>query len=64
MTSRHQMKALATMPATPTANTQGPVMPNTPAPSLIERIQMTAPIAMMKAEIEAITGHGLGFTRW
>ena len=52
------------MPAKPTAKTQGPVMPNTPAPSLIERIQITAPIIMIKAAIEAITGQGLGFTRW
>jgi hypothetical protein len=46
------------------ANTHGPVMPNTPAPSLMERIQMTAPIIRIRAKIEAITGQGLGFTRW
>ena len=52
------------MPAAPTANTHGPEMPNRPAPSLMERIQMTAPIINMRAKTEAITGQGLGFTRW
>ena len=27
-------------------------------------IQVMAPTAMMKAEIEPTTGHGLGSTRW
>ena len=27
-------------------------------------IQVIAPTAMMKAEIEPTTGHGLGSTRW
>ncbi len=64
MTSRHQTNALAMTPMAPTANTHGPVMPNTPAPSDCERIQMIAPIIMMNAKTEAVTGQGLGFTRW
>jgi len=62
MTSRHQKKALSDTPAKPATKNQGPSTPNRPGPPPKVRIQIIRPMAIASAEIEAVTGHGLGLT--